>query len=149
MPVEGCVRGVDQVTGADHGTDLAAAFATWAVKLHNVAGMTQTLEAVMGFAVQAVGCPHAGICLMRAGGKLELAAATDAVAEAVDQLQLELRQGPVVAALDSQDPVRVPNTGAEEDRNRIERQPSASGSRLVSPGLGVSGNGRLPTHPAG
>lgn len=104
--------GARSVNG-DNSTTLAEGFAAVALRPHTRAGLIETVEAVLAFSVRAVGCTHAGICLAQAGGKLSFAGATDSVAESIDQVQLELRKGPVFAALGSTDTIRLPDPGLD------------------------------------
>jgi hypothetical protein len=45
----------------DDGADAADVFARLAVELHEEAGVTETVEAVVQFALQAVSCTYAGV----------------------------------------------------------------------------------------
>ena len=67
------------VSVSEESEDAAAAFARLATELHERPGVEQTVEAVLQFALQAVGCTHAGVVLARRGGLSGTAAVTDPV----------------------------------------------------------------------
>lgn len=75
----------------------AEAFARLAQDLHGEHGVTETVEAVLQFAVSAVGCEYAGLVLAGGNRPLRTAAATDPLIELSDQLQLEAGVGPAYA----------------------------------------------------
>jgi GAF domain-containing protein len=103
------------VSVSEESEDAAAAFARLATELHERPGVEQTVEAVLQFALQAVGCTHAGVVLARRGGLSGTAAVTDPVVEQADQLQLERGEGPAVAAvMDGADSVYVADTEIDQ-----------------------------------
>jgi hypothetical protein len=64
---------LDSVSSADR-------FAELAVELHESDGVGETVEAVLSFALDAVGCTQAGVAVLNRG-RLEVAAVTDPVIE--------------------------------------------------------------------
>ena len=80
----------------------AEQFARLALSMYGRRDVDSTLDQVLAFAVSAVGCDHAGVMLVHAGGEIETAAATTAVVEKADQLQLEYDEGPCVSAIEDE-----------------------------------------------
>jgi GAF domain-containing protein len=77
----------------------AGTFAQFALELHDAAGVDETLEAVVQFALQAASCTHAGVALAARGGRAEVGAVTDPVVESLYRIQLETDEGPMLTAL--------------------------------------------------
>jgi GAF domain-containing protein len=90
----------------------AGKFAQLAIELHDAAGVDETLEAVVQFALQAVSCTYAGVALACRGGRLETGAVTDPVVEAMDRVQIEDGEGPMPAALSGRT-ITVPDVGTD------------------------------------
>ncbi|WBQ08221.1 GAF and ANTAR domain-containing protein [Kribbella sp. CA-293567] len=90
----------------------ADAFARLAVELHDAEGMNETVEAVVQFALQAEACSYAGVTLT-VSGRREVAAATDPLVVEIHQLQSELGEGPLLAALSEGVTVHVTDVEAE------------------------------------
>jgi GAF domain-containing protein len=74
----------------------AAVFARLALQLHGTQGVEETVEAVMEFALQALGCTHSGIVLKERSGPATVA--SDRVVEQIYQFQIECGDGPMLAA---------------------------------------------------
>lgn len=74
----------------------AAVFAGLAMELHGSDGVEETVEAVMEFALQALGCTHSGIVLRQKSGSSIVA--SDEVVEQINSFQLEYGDGPMIAA---------------------------------------------------
>jgi GAF domain-containing protein len=72
----------------------AMEFARIAQALQAAPTPTRTAEQVIDYVRGQLDAEHAGITLIRAGGRLETVAATDAWVEKADALQYELDQGP-------------------------------------------------------
>ncbi|QNE22725.1 GAF and ANTAR domain-containing protein [Kribbella qitaiheensis] len=83
--------GPSETLGAD-------AFARLAIELHDAAGVDETVEAVVQFALQAEACSYAGVTLTLRGSR-EIAAVTDPLVTAIYQLQFDLGEGPLQTAL--------------------------------------------------
>ncbi|WBQ03515.1 GAF and ANTAR domain-containing protein [Kribbella sp. CA-293567] len=77
----------------------ADAFARLALELHDAGGMEETVEAVVQFALQAESCAYAGVALRGRGGRIEIAAVTDPVVDAIYRAQIEAQDGPMVEAI--------------------------------------------------
>ena len=90
----------------------ADAFARLAVELHHAEGMTETVEAVVQFALQAEACSYAGVMLTLRGSR-EIAAVTDPLVSDLYQLQCEIGEGPVLTALTEGVSVYVPEVKIE------------------------------------
>ena len=98
---------------ADHQEAFGAdAFARLAVELHGAAGMEETVDAVVQFALQAEACSYAGVTLTLRGRR-EIGAVTDPVVAEIYQLQSDLGEGPVLTALSDGVAVQVPNTATD------------------------------------
>jgi GAF domain-containing protein len=78
---------------------IADVFARLAVELHRESGLEETIDAVLRFALLAVGCTDAGVVLARRAGRLEPAASTAPVVEQIDQLQLAYGEGPALTSV--------------------------------------------------
>ncbi|GAA1589398.1 GAF and ANTAR domain-containing protein [Kribbella sancticallisti] len=72
----------------------AGAFARLAQELHGEHGVTETVEAVVRFALQVIGCESAGVLLTGSNRSLWTVTVTDPMIELVDQLQLASGTGP-------------------------------------------------------
>jgi GAF domain-containing protein len=72
----------------------AAYFADIAAELSASSERGDTVEKILSFALQAVDCDHAGVLLVHSGGRLESLASTDRVVAELDELQMELGEGP-------------------------------------------------------
>jgi GAF domain-containing protein len=79
-------------------TDLtvAAGFAQLAVELYAMAGMAETVDRVLAYAMDATGCDCAGVVLVHRGKGLQTAGVTDRRLEQADRLQLQYGEGPCV-----------------------------------------------------
>jgi GAF domain-containing protein len=93
--------------------DAVEMFAEFAFQVRGEPEVEQTAGAVLEFALQAVGCDHASLVLRRSGGNLEVAAATDPVAQRAILVQLCCGQGPCLAAMTNRQSVLVPDTLTE------------------------------------
>ncbi|RZT07517.1 GAF domain-containing protein [Kribbella sp. VKM Ac-2569] len=92
----------------------ASRFAEFALELHDAAGVEETLEAVVQFALHAANCTHAGVALVARGGRCaEVGAITDPVVEKLYRFQIEIGQGPLVTALSGQT-VTVPDVATDD-----------------------------------
>jgi GAF domain-containing protein len=100
-----------------HPADLATAdtFAAIAVELHGAECVEDTVDAIVGWALQAVRCDYAGVALTGRGGRLEIAAVTDPVVETIYRFQLLEGAGPLISAAQDGRPVRV-RDAADETR---------------------------------
>jgi len=75
---------------------VAAGFAQLAVELYDAAGMAETVNRVLEYAVGAIGCDCAGVVLVHRGKGLQTAGVTDRRVEQADRLQLQYGEGPCV-----------------------------------------------------
>lgn len=89
--------------------DFAEDLARMAVELHEESGVEQTLQRVVDFALDALGCKYAGVLLVQ-DGKIVETAGTDPIVEKAGQLQLECGEGPCVSAIFDSDSVIIPDT---------------------------------------
>ncbi|MFT4081774.1 MAG: GAF and ANTAR domain-containing protein [Nocardioides sp.] len=79
--------------GARTTTASAAGFAEMAAAIHNEDTVEQTVELILRFALTALQCGYAGVSLRRGRG-IETIASTDELVAGLDELQLELDEGP-------------------------------------------------------
>ncbi len=93
-PVAGGYRGRSGTPGA--GLVEAAGFAQPTVVLYDAAGMAETVDLVLEYALRAAGCDCAGVVLVRHGKGLQMAGVTDRRVEQADRLQLQYSEGPCV-----------------------------------------------------
>ena len=86
--------------GRDSRTESQAdAFAGLAHDLHEGKNSEETLRRIVDSAVALVGCDYAGVLVTRKGNKFDAITATDPIAEKADALQVDLHEGPGIAAV--------------------------------------------------
>jgi hypothetical protein len=93
-PVAGGYRDGSGTPGAE--LVEAAGFAPLAVVLCDAAGMAETVDLVLEYALRANGCDCAGVILVRHGKGLQTAGVTHWRVEHADRLQLQDGEGPRV-----------------------------------------------------
>jgi GAF domain-containing protein len=76
----------------DH--EYAVEFATIAAALHAAPTPTETADDIVGYVRQQLEADHASITVIGSRKRLETIASTDRLAEQLDQMQSELREGP-------------------------------------------------------
>jgi GAF domain-containing protein len=91
----------------------AGTFAQFALELHDAAGVDETLEAVVQFALHAADCTYAGVALLARGGRAEVGAITDPVVEMLYRFQIEADEGPLITALSGRT-ITVPDVATDE-----------------------------------
>lgn len=84
-----------------------------ALLLHEQPDPEQTAERLLEFARKAIDARHVGVVLLQRGGRLESAAASDAVVEEADRLQAELGEGPSLTAIESEHAVVSGSTAVD------------------------------------
>jgi GAF domain-containing protein len=89
---------------------VAATYAEWAVALHDSSTVADTVDAVVRFALKALGCSYAGVALVTRGRRAEVTAVTDPVVEEIYQLQIAGGYGPLMTALTEQSTVLIRDT---------------------------------------
>jgi GAF domain-containing protein len=124
-------------------------FAKLAVELHDAVGIGETVEAVVEFALQALGCSHAGVALYTRGGQPQIPAVTDPVVAEIYQWQLDSRDGPLMASVRGRATVLVRDTVRDERWPQWSAKVTSLGVRSVldvplmlgdaSPTVGVLG----------
>jgi GAF domain-containing protein len=82
-------------------------FAELAVALHDEQTVEETLDSVLRFALDGVGCTMAGVVFVRGRGRLETAAATDPCVSRLVDAQVEAGEGPDLTVLGSEDHLLV------------------------------------------
>lgn len=95
------------------GLDLSG-FGSLLAEIHDAPDQEHTVQRVVDTAVQVLDCEAAGIMLVRAGRHIETAAFSDDTVRQADALQLELKEGPCLSAIESADHFRIGNTTTEQ-----------------------------------
>ena len=104
-------------------------FALEAAQLHDAEDLDGTLDLVMEFSAQAVGCASAALTLISRKGQIETAAATDDGGAALDRAQAELEEGPGLSAIRDEAMVRVDDVGTHSRWPRWQIRASDLGYR--------------------
>ena len=123
--------------------DPADTFARLAVELHDAPSVTETVEAVVNFALQALNCNYAGLALYTRGSGPEVAAVTDPVVADVYQLQLSSGVGPLVTALRERSTILIRDTLADERWPDWAAKVAGLGVRSVLDGPLTTGDGNV------
>jgi GAF domain-containing protein len=118
------------MSGVLESASTADRFAELAVELHESDGVVETVEAVLSFAVDAVGCTHAGLAVLNRG-RLEIAAVTDPAIEEICRFQIDDCAGPLITAGLERRTVRVPDTERESRWPRWSETITAMGLHTV------------------
>jgi GAF domain-containing protein len=92
---------------------VAATYAEWAVALHDSSTVADTVDAVIRFALKALGCSYAGVALVTRGRRPEVTAVTDPVVEEIYQVQIAAGHGPLMTAMAEQSTVLIRDTLAD------------------------------------
>jgi len=93
--------------------EVADVFARLAVELHSAGGVQETVDAVVQFALQALGCTYAGVALYNRGRRPEIPAVTDPVVAEIYNLQIDDGAGPLIESLQRQTVVLVCDTARD------------------------------------
>jgi GAF domain-containing protein len=91
----------------------ADAFARLAHELHDQTSLEKTLEKIVESAPAVVGCDYAGVLVASKGKQFDAITASDPVAEKADKLQVELHEGPGIAAVADTRTTLVADTAAD------------------------------------
>ena len=94
--------------------DNASAFARLAIELHSAGGVDETVQVVVDFALQALGCDYAGVTLTRPRSRADVVAVTDPVVDHVLRWQLETCDGPMQHALATSTAVYVTDAATDD-----------------------------------
>jgi GAF domain-containing protein len=89
-------------------------FAELAVALHDEPTVEETLDTVLRFALDGVGCSMAGVVFVHGRGRIETAAATDPAVRQLEEAQRELGAGPDLEILAADEAVVVDDTTTDE-----------------------------------
>jgi GAF domain-containing protein len=84
-----------------------------AIALHDEPTVTDTVDKVLAFAVDALGCDYAGVTFVHAKSHVETAAATHPIVEQLDLIQASCGEGPDVGVRDGPVGVLVTDTQVE------------------------------------
>ncbi|MET7278942.1 GAF and ANTAR domain-containing protein [Kribbella sp. NPDC005582] len=95
------------------GHSSADTFAQLAVEMHAAAGVEETVDAVVRFALQALSCTYAGVALSTRGGP-EFPAVTDPVVAEIYRLQLDHGEGPLAVVMRERTPLLIRDTGTDD-----------------------------------
>jgi GAF domain-containing protein len=105
-------------------------FADFAVRLHDEPTIVETLDLVVQYALQAIDCQYAGVMLVHGNQQAETAASTDPIIEAIDQVQIECREGPGLA-VSERSTIIVADTTMESRWEKWAGKVAALGVRSV------------------
>ncbi|GAA1578391.1 GAF and ANTAR domain-containing protein [Kribbella sancticallisti] len=130
VPVEGATSSSPDGSAAD-GLPTADVFARLAIELHDSGGIEETVDAVVGFALQALGCSHAGVALAARGRRLEIPAVTDPIVAEIYQSQMTRGDGPLTVCLRDQTPVLIADSATDHRWPEWSTQVGALGVRSV------------------
>ncbi|GAA1556407.1 GAF and ANTAR domain-containing protein [Kribbella sancticallisti] len=128
----------------------AGAFARLAVELHDAAGVEETVDTVVQFALQALNCTYAGVAFHTRGSRAEVAAVTDPVVAEVFDLQIDSQDGPLVESMRDRTTVLIRDTRTDDRWPQWAAKVAGLGVRSVldvplavgsgpSPSVGVLG----------
>ncbi|MEV0283214.1 MULTISPECIES: hypothetical protein [unclassified Kribbella] len=85
----------------------AEAFGRLAVELYDIEGLEETADAVVQFALQAVGCDYASVVLVAAKQRPEIMALTDPRLAELYQLQIDAAAGPLITVIRKAQPLLI------------------------------------------
>jgi GAF domain-containing protein len=91
----------------------ADAFARLAHELHDQTSLGKTLEKIVESAPAVVGCDYAGVLLTLKGNQIDAITASHPIAEKADKLQIQLHEGPGMAAVADTRTILVTNTATD------------------------------------
>lgn len=106
-------------------------FAQMALDLHDEGGVSETVERVLGYALQAVNCGYAGVAFVHRGKDVETAAATDPLVAQLQQAQADLGEGPDLDVLADRYSVIVPDTRTDTRWPKWSSHVARAGVRSV------------------
>ena len=112
-PCLGDVIGDDDPAAVTAAERLVTSFGSSAQTLFAALGRSDTVRAVVELALSTFRCSGVGVVLLDAESRPESAGASDDDAAAADGLQLSLRQGPVLQAIERRQPVLVTELRAD------------------------------------
>lgn len=92
----------------------AEEFADLALRLHDEPSVEETVDLVLEYALKAVGCDYAGVIFVHSKSRVETVAATDPLIERLDEIQMEMGQGPDLSALSDRLSIVVDDTTTDE-----------------------------------
>ncbi|GAB2642783.1 GAF and ANTAR domain-containing protein [Kribbella swartbergensis] len=111
---------LEQIGGDDSPVELAPdqastadRFAQLALELHDSAGVAETVEAVVQFALQALNCSHAGVALA-VRGRPEVPATTEPMVTEIYEWQMAGGDGPLVEVMRSRETLLIRDTATEQ-----------------------------------
>ncbi|WP_020666909.1 GAF and ANTAR domain-containing protein [Amycolatopsis nigrescens] len=117
---------------ADAPVALARSFADLAHHLYGRQSGEQVIDAVLAYSVTGLtGCDHAGVSLVRRGGRISTPATTDDRAAKLDELQYTLREGPCVQAIWDERSFSVPDLAADPRWPKYGPAAAARGARSM------------------
>ncbi|MEU4292836.1 GAF and ANTAR domain-containing protein [Kribbella sp. NPDC026596] len=88
-------------------------FGQFALDLHDLGGVEETVEAVVQFARQAVWCKHASVVLITRGRRPEIMALTDPQLADLYHQQIAAGIGPLLTVVETGEPLLIPDVTAE------------------------------------
>ena len=110
---------------------LAEELAELALSLHDEATVTETVDRVLAYALNAVGCQYAGVVFVHGRNRIETESVTHPIVEKLEQTQLEVGEGPDLDVLADRYGVLVSDTLTEQRWPRWAAQVSSLGIRSM------------------
>jgi GAF domain-containing protein len=92
---------------------LAETFGRFATELSGLAGVDETVEAVVQFALQAVQCKQASVVLVAQGRRPEILAVTAPDLAELYQHQIDAGAGPLLSVIKQQEVLLIPDVATE------------------------------------
>lgn len=89
--------------------DMAEDFAEMALRLNDEGSVQETVERVLEYAVKELDCSHAGVMFLHRRRRVETAAATHPLVQRLDQIQVEIGEGPDMEVVQDRYSVLVPD----------------------------------------
>lgn len=109
--------------------------AEMALRLHDEPGSVETVERVCAYALKAIDCDYAGVILWHKKTQttetIETITATDPLIETLDQMQIDIAQGPGIDTLNEHPSIIVSDITLETRWPRWTRAIAAAGIRSV------------------
>ena len=109
----------------------AEEFAELSLTLHDVSSFDETVERVLEFAVKALSCEYAGVILVHERSRVETVAATHPVVADLDQIQLQVGQGPDLEILSDRHGVLIRDVRTEQRWPAWAREVAGRGIRSM------------------
>ena len=109
----------------------AEQFAEMALRLHDEPSVEETVELVLEYALKAVGADYAGVMFVHSKTRVETIAATDPLIERLDEIQVQIGEGPDFSALGEAVSIIVEDTATDRRWPEWARMVADAGVRSL------------------